>query len=113
VTYKLEQSEVAQIKSVQAVNKGWTDVPVQLRSGIIAPGSRILKNNGEDSQEGVQQEVQVGVPWTPDEFIEQATRARHPYDDPAKVADRHKFAIFLNLTQGPQAMRELRRQYAT
>ena len=42
VAYKLEQSEVAQIKSVQAVNKGWTDAPVQLRSGIIAPGSRIL-----------------------------------------------------------------------
>jgi hypothetical protein len=58
----------------------------------------------------VQQEVQVGVPWTPDEFIEQAAKARHPFDDPAKVADRHKFAIFLNLTQGPQAMREIRRQ---
>ena len=48
--------------------------------------------------------------WTPDEFIEQAAKARHLFDDLAKVADRHKFAIFLNLTQGPQAMREIRRQ---
>ena len=102
--------EVARVQRLQSLDKGWTKVAVQLNAGCIPPGARILKNKGEDVRECKQQEVQVGVPWTPEEFISQAAKARHPFDDPPKVSDRHKFAIYLNLTKGPQAMRELRRQ---
>ena len=36
--------------------------------------------------------------------------AKHPVGEPARVSDRHKYAIFMNLTRGPQAVREIRRQ---
>ena len=52
----------------------------------------------------------MGLPWSPEEFIKQAKKARHPFDDPAKVSDRHKYAIYMNLTIGTQGVREWRRQ---
>ena len=52
----------------------------------------------------------MGLPWSPEEFIKQAKKARHPFDDPAKVSDRHKYAIYMNLTIGMQGVREWRRQ---
>ncbi len=106
----LAGDEVETIQMLQASNKGWTSKAVQLRAGCIPPGARILKNMGDDTGECAQRKVHAGLPWTPDEFIAQAACARHPFDDPPQVADRHKYAIFVNLTRGPQAIRELRRQ---
>ena len=52
--------------------------------------------------------MHFGIPWAPEEFIEQAKAVRHPCGEPASVSDRHRYAIFMYLTQGVEAIRRFR-----
>ena len=52
--------------------------------------------------------MHFGIPWAPEEFIVQAKAVRHPFGEPTSVSDRHRYAIFMHLTQGVEAIRWLR-----
>ena len=44
--------------------------------------------------------IKISIPWTPDEFVEQARKLVHLFGNQAIVNDRADRAIFDNLTAG-------------
>ena len=46
--------------------------------------------------------VKPGVPWTPEEFFEQATGAKHPLEPPASAPDDLKRAVYDTLVMDPK-----------
>eukprot|EP00972_Heterocapsa_arctica_P057237 8446244-Heterocapsa_arctica.AAC.1 len=54
---------------------------------------------------------EVGVPWTPAEFLEQAKLLDHPFQAPVLLPDRVLTSIFTALVEGPSAVRRHRRDW--
>ncbi len=46
--------------------------------------------------------VKLEVPWTPEEFFEQATGAKHPLELPASASDDLERAVYDLLVMGPK-----------
>ena len=108
-TLAIRDDEIRLIQQLQATNKGWIKEDLKLSGGSIPAVTRMLEESGKVSQ-GCAKEpvVHCGIPWAPEEFIEQAKAVRHPFGEPASVSDRHRYANFMYHTQSVEAIRRLR-----
>ena len=59
---------------------------------------------------GIGCRVQVGVPWSQEDFLEQAQKAEHPFSKQELLADRVLTSMFDVLTWGPSEVSKFRRQ---
>ena len=67
----------------------------------ITPTENYMGENGSDQDKlGGEVLIKVGLPWTPEEFTEEAGRLQHPFDLQCKPGDRVLKCIFDILTQG-------------
>ena len=103
-------SDAGQAQQARDSDKGWLSESLVVGNACIPSGSRILRVHGESGQESGQAEVQWGVPWTAEEFMEEARKQTHPFDGGAVATDRIKHAIFLILTTGPEETKSRRRR---
>jgi len=51
----------------------------------------------------------AGLPWSPEEFVEQAERLAHPFDEDPPIDEATLKTMFGNLARGPQAVERHRR----
>ena len=61
----------------------------------------------EDDEE---YEVEVGIPWTPEQFREAAEQVAHPFDRQVVIPDDTLRAIFKVLSAGPEATKNGRQE---
>ena len=54
--------------------------------------------------------MQVGVPWSQEDFLKQAQKAEHPFSKQALLPDRVLTSMFDVLTWGPSEVSKFRRQ---
>ena len=81
-----------------------------LQHGNIPKDARILSVNPSNARGLVGTGlVQVGIPWSPSEFLLYARQLKHPFDAQSAASDGVKRAIFHLLTEGPDRCAEWRR----
>ena len=83
-----------------------------LRAGTVPKGARLRRyltreDSGSLPDGGT---LEYGIPWRPKEFWEEAMKLQHPFDAPARTADRHKAAVYTILTEGVESTKLKRRR---
>jgi hypothetical protein len=89
---EFEQVEFADFATPdeQAFEKKWVkslENEFMVGQFLLPNGTRRLSsgNGGRSVDDQKPVRVKVGIPWTPEEFVAQARRCRHPFDDAAVV----------------------------
>ena len=100
-TVHATNDEAKQVKDIKANagSKGWLTTDFRLHGGIIPRGARLVSMIEGGS--GIGCRVQVGVPWSQEDFLEQAQKAEHPFSKHALLPDRVLTSLFDVLTWGP------------
>ena len=82
-TVHVTNDEAKQVKDVKAKagSKGWLTTDLRLHGGMIPRGARLVSMTEGGS--GIGCRVQVGVPWSQEDFLEQAQKAEHPFSKQA------------------------------
>ena len=90
--------------------KGFVHNDLVINGFLVNAGHRVIDVDGGSAHTRCEEAkwIKVGAPWTPAEFINEASKASHPFDDRAKAPDDLKKAIWRNLTEGVAATYEFR-----
>ncbi len=88
---------------------GLLDTPTKCGGVQLPPGAKVIQINslsgGMAGSEGeVPAEIHVSIPWTPSQFIDEASKVTHPFLSLQTARELPLRSIFFTLTAGPAAV---------
>lgn len=75
-----------------------------LRGYKIGSGARILSGSDSSMASGIGRKMEVGVFWSPTEFVSMARQCVHPYDREVSVPPEVAAAMYSQAVLGPEGI---------
>ena len=90
-------------------DKKFLNHSLYINGKIINKGHRVIDFREGGNERRPEAVLEIGVPWTPQEFTERALSVDHPFAQAASAPDSVRCAVFRLLVNGPTKTKEKRK----